>query len=208
MEVINSILKRRSVRKFKSDKIKEDHLIKIVEAARWAPSATNRQACRFIVVDDEEILKNIAENTKIVFFRQKHAAQCPALIVVCCKGSNWIEEVGAAIQNMLLTADSLELGTCWIGAFSKDLVRNILNIPTGYNIYALILLGYPNEKPDVPPRLSLGEICFKNKWKQPITKPNRTILPSSGIGSLVVRRFSDRGKRDLNSSPLQPDKEE
>jgi len=207
MEIINAILNRRSVRKFKSDKIKEDDLIKIVEAARWAPSATNRQVCRFVVVTDDDLLKNIADNTKIVFYRQRHAAECPAMIVVCCKSSNWIEEIGAAIQNMLLTAQVLELGTCWIGAFNRSLVREILNIPSNYKIYALILLGYPNETPDVPPRLSLGEICFKNKWKLPITKPKRTLLPSSGIGSLAVRRLSDRGEKDLESSPLQPKNE-
>lgn len=208
MEIINAILNRRSVRRFKSDKISEDKLIKIIEAARWAPSATNRQACRFVVVTDEAILKTIADNTKIVFYKQSHAAECPAMIAVCCKGSNWIEEIGAAIQNILLTAHILDLGTCWIGAFNKSVVREILSIPKGYNIYALILLGYPNETPDVPPRLSLGEICFKDKWKQSMVKPKRTILPSSGIGSLVVRKLSDRGERDLKSSPLQPDNEE
>ncbi|NHI93388.1 MAG: nitroreductase family protein [Candidatus Lokiarchaeota archaeon] len=207
MEVLNSILNRRSVRKFKQDPIKKDDLIKIIEAARWAPSATNRQVCRFVVIDNEELLKKIASETKIVFFKQRHAAQCPAMIVVCCKGDSWIEEIGAAIQNMLLTANSLEIGSCWIGAFSRSLVRELLKIPQNYKIYALILLGYPDETPDVPPRLSLGEICYLNEWKKPIVKPDKTLLPLSGVGSLVLRRLSNRGERDLKSSPLKIEKE-
>ena len=206
MEVLNSILNRRSVRKFKPDIIKEDDLIKIIEAARWAPSATNRQVCRYVVVNDEKILQKIASETKIVFFKQKHAAQCPAMVVVCCKSESWIEEIGAAIQNMLLTADALGIGSCWIGAFNRSLVREIVKIPDKYKIYALILLGYPNETPDVAPRLSMGEICYLNEWKKPITKPKKTLLPSSGVGSIVLKRISDRGERDLNSSPLKIDK--
>ena len=207
MEVLNSILHRRSVRKFKSDLIKQDDLIKIIEGARWAPSATNRQVCRFIVVNDDVLLKKIASETRIVFFRQRHAAQCPAMVVVCCNKDSWIEEIGAAVQNMLLVADALGIGSCWIGAFNRSLVRDLLKIPKNYKIYALILLGYPNETPDVPPRLSMGEICYLNEWKKPITKPKKTLLPSSGAGSVVLRIISDRGERDLKSSPLKLEKD-
>ncbi|MHA1146152.1 MAG: nitroreductase family protein [Candidatus Helarchaeota archaeon] len=203
MDVAKIILTRRSVRRFKPDPIETGDLIKILEAARWAPSAVNRQVCRFVAVTDASLLKQIASEAKIVFFRQKHAAQCPAMIVVCCKSEkSWIEEIGAAVQNMLLMAHSLGIGTCWIGAFNRDLVRSVLKIPTQFRIYALILVGYPDETPEVAPRLSLGEIAFLNGWKKPIVAPKRSILPTSGIGSMVVKKFTNKGEQDLAASPL------
>lgn len=206
MDTAKAILTRRSVRRFKKEPVREEDLIKILEAARWAPSAVNRQACRFVAVTNENQLKRIADNSRIVFFKQKHAAQCPAMIVVCCKAKkSWIEEIGAPIQNMLLMAQSLGLGTCWIGAFNREIVRDLLKIPFNFKLYALILLGYPDETPDVTPRHSLGEIAFINEWNQPIITPKRSLLPSAGMGSFITKTLTNRGEKDLESSPLNVD---
>ncbi len=201
MNVGNAILHRRSIRKFSSKPIPQDDLIKILEAARWAPTATNRQKTRFIVVTDENLLKEIANNSKIVFFRQRHAAQCSSMIVVCIDSDSWIEEVGAAIQNILLMAIELGIGTCWIGAFNRSTVRKLLSVPNSYKIIALILLGYYSEQPDPPPRLDLGKITYLNKWRNPITKSKGTILPKSGPFSFVTKRLIDTSS-DVKNSPL------
>jgi len=194
------ILTRRSVRHFKKDAIPIEDLMKILEAARWAPSATNRQVIRYMLITDEELLKKISNTAKIIFYKQKHAAQAPAMIAVCGATNAWIEEFGAAIQNMLLMAWSLGIGTCWIGAFSKKKVHEILKIPDNYKIIALILFGYPEANPKPTPRLDLGKIAYLNTWKNPIIKTKGIgLLPKSGPISIVTRGLHDSQK----DSPLK-----
>lgn len=202
MIVNEAILNRRSIRKFTSEPINQEDLIKILEAARWAPTAVNRQKNRFVVVTDDAILKNIADNSKIVFFKQRHAAECKAMIIVCIDSKEWLEEVGAAIQNMLLMATELGLGTCWIGAFNREVVRRLLDIPNYYKIIALILLGHYSEQPEPPPRLDLGQIAYLNHWKHPLIEFKSGILPKSGAMSLFLTRKLTDTKSDIKKSPL------
>ncbi len=207
MNVNEAILNRRSVRRFTDKEIPLDDLIKIMEAARWAPTAVNRQKSRFILVTDDELLQKVANNAKIVFYKQKHAAQARAIIVVCLDSTAWVEELGAAIQNILLQAYSLSIGTCWIGAFNREAVREILKIPQNYKLYALILLGYYTEDPDPTPRLELGQIAFLNGWRKPLVKPKGGLLPKSGAMSIfITKRFTDT-KTQLKESPLSESEE-
>ena len=201
MQVNEAILYRRSIRKFTSEPIPFEDLIKIVEAARWAPTAVNRQRTRFVVVIDEEILKKIAENAKIIFFRQKHAAQAVAMIVVCLDSTSWAEEVGAAIENMLLEAYSLKIGSCWIGAFERETVRSLLKIPQSFKLIGLILLGYYSENPKPPPRMELGQIAFLNQWRAPLIKSKAGVLPKSGALSFITKQLTDT-EAALEESPL------
>lgn len=202
MKVSEAILRRRSVRKFMDAPIPMEDLIKILEAARWAPTAANRQKTRFILVTDEELLKKIADNAKIIFYKQKHAAQSTAMIVVCLDSTAWVEELGASIQNILLVAYSLNIGTCWIGAFNREEVRKLLKIPQNYKLYALILLGYYSEDPKPTPRLELGKIAFLNQWRKPLVKPKGGLLPKSGVLSIAITKtFTDTAK-ELKKSPL------
>ncbi len=207
MDVSEAILHRRSIRKFLDKQIPLEDIIKIVEAARWAPTAVNRQKTRFIVVTDDDLLKKIANSAKIVFYKQKHAAQAAAMIVVCLDSTAWIEEVGAAIQNMLLQAFAMQIGTCWIGAFDRDFVRTLLKIPHIYKILALILLGYYSENPKPPPRLELGKIAYLNKWRNPILKPEGSILPKSGALSILLTKHLTDTESQLKKSPLAEPKE-
>ncbi|MHA1270495.1 MAG: nitroreductase family protein [Candidatus Helarchaeota archaeon] len=202
MKISELILTRRSIRNFKKDPIPMDILIKILEAARWAPSAKNRQIIRYVLINDKEILKKIEKNVKILFFKQTHAAQAPAMIAVCADTNAWIEEIGAAIQNMLLYALELGIGTCWIGAFDRKKVKEILNIPEKYKIYALILLGFPKYTPKPTPRLDLGQIAFLNRWKNPITNQKSSgLIPKSGVISILTKNLQDSQK----NSPLLDD---
>jgi len=206
MNVGKAILIRRSIRKFNSKPIPQEDLIKILEAARWAPTATNRQKTRFIAVTKENLLKEIADNSRIVFFCQRHAAQCSAMIVVCIDNNHWREEIGAAIQNMLLMATELGIGTCWIGAFNRSIVKELLEIPEVYKIIALILLGYYSEHPHPPPKLDLGKIAYINKWKNPLMKSKGTILPKAGPFSFVTKTLIDTSS-DIKKSPLYESKD-
>ena len=201
MHVNEAILYRRSIRNFTSEPIPFENLIKIMEAARWAPTTVNRQRTRFVVVTDETLLKHIAANAKIIFFKQKHAAQAAAMIVVCLDSTAWVEEVGAAIQNMLLEAYSLKIGSCWIGAFEKEVVRTLLKIPQSFKLLGLILLGYYSEPPKPPPRLELGQMAFLNQWRTPLIKPKGGILPKSGALSFITRQLTDT-EAAIEESPL------
>ncbi len=208
MKVNDAILRRRSVRKFTNDPIPMENLIKIVEAARWAPTATNRQKTRFFVINDEELLKKIADTAKIIFYKQKHAAQSKAMIIVCLDSTSWVEETGAQIQNILITAYSLGIGTCWIGAFNREEVRKILKIPYNYKLIALILLGYYEEDPKPPPRLELGHIAFLNQWRTPLVKPTGGILPKSGVLSIILTKHVSDTQSEIKKSPLyEPESE-
>jgi nitroreductase len=201
MQVNEAILYRRSIRNFTSESIPFEDLIKIVEAARWAPTAANRQRTRFVVVTDEALLKKIAENARIIFLKQKHAAQAAAMIVVCLDSTTWVEEVGAAIQNMLLEAYSLKIGTCWIGAFEREVVRSLLKIPQSFKLIGLILLGYYSEYPKPSPRLELGQMAFLNQWRTPLVKSKVGLLPKAGVLSFITKQLTDT-EEALEESPL------
>jgi len=114
--------------------------------------------------------------------RVERFASAPVLILACStmEGMNKqpdverqkverdlaMQSLGAAMQNLLLTAYAKGLGACWFCApsFCKSTVRTELKIPENVEPQALIAMGYPNEKPIAPPRRVLGEYCFKNKW--------------------------------------------
>lgn len=163
MELLEIIKNRRCIRKFKSKEIEEDKINRIMEAAKWAPSAGNLQARDFILVRNPETKEKIAEAA----LSQNFISEAPVIIVVCAnkKKSSWkygprgvelypIQDAAISAQNILLMAYSLGLGSCWVGAFDEDGLGNILNIPEDVRPVAIIPLGYPDESPIAPPRVS------------------------------------------------------
>ena len=169
MEVLEAIEERRSVREYKPSSIPKEHLKKILEAARLAPSAGNRQPWRFIIVrkpEQKEHLANIAQN-------QMFLADAGVIIVALADAEaspKWFkQDVMIAIEHMVLTSTSLGYGTCWIGAFQEDQVKQLLEIPERISIVALLPIGIPNEKPQPKPRKDPEEIFFEEKYGNPIT---------------------------------------
>jgi nitroreductase len=133
MDVFNAITNRRSIRKYKDTGIEEEKINKIMEAARLAPSAANRQEWKFIIVKD----KNTKEKLVEAAHGQEMVAEAPVLIVACSTESESIMPCGQyaytvdlsiAISFMILEATEQELGTCWLGAFNEDMVKKILYI--------------------------------------------------------------------------------
>ena len=187
MEIYDAITGRRSVRRYKRKPIKTDDLWMILNAARWAPSAGNLQPWVFVVVTDPERKRKLAEAAGF----QMWIAGAPVVIVA---GANvWatkrvygergeklycIQDVAAAIQNMLLTAYSLGLSTCWVGAFHDEAVAKIVRFPDHVKPMAIIPLGYGAEKPRPPHRKKLDEIAFHNVYGEPLKlEPKREIPP-------------------------------
>ncbi len=174
--VLDVIKSRRSVRKYRSRQVPEDLLETVLDAARYAPSAGNRQPWEFVVVRDGNIKKMLVE----ACFNQDWMLQAPVFIVACInmkiasatygeRGVRLycIQSVAAAIQNMLLAAESLGLSTCWVGAFSEDRVSMILECPPYVRPCAIITLGYGKERPEMPIRAPLKDIVHREKFGVP-----------------------------------------
>lgn len=169
MQVLEVITKRRSIRKYKSDPVKEEDLLKMLEAARLAPSAGNRQPWYFVVVRDPETKRRIAEAAS----RQMFIADAGAIIVAVSDPSaspRWHDkDTMTAMEHLILEATELGYGTCWIGAFDEARVREVLGIPEQYKVVALTPVGIPDEAPPPRPRKPLEEIAFENKWGNKLT---------------------------------------
>ena len=148
MEVFEAIQNRHSVRSYLSDEVPIKKLKKILEAARLAPSAGNIQPWHFIVVSDQQKRKKLSKGRYAKFL-----VESPIVIVGCGDrraSPNWhLVDTTIAIQNMVLTATSEGLGTCWIGSFSEGQVRKLLDIPERFRVVALLALCYRRKTMDL-----------------------------------------------------------
>jgi len=162
MEISEIIKNRRSIRKFQEKEIPEKIIDKLVEALIWAPSAGNLQSRKFYFVFNQKIKEKLA----VAALGQDFIAQAPLIIVGCCDGKITLRygergknlysicDVSASIENLMLLATELGLGTVWAGAFNEKEVSKILNLPENLRPIAIIPVGYPDEKPEAPPRVS------------------------------------------------------
>ena len=173
MEVLEAIKSRRSIRKFQRRDILEGDLKIILEAAIWAPSAGNLQPWEFIIIKNNDLKRKIA----MAAYGQMWIAEAPVVIIVCAnipRTSRYygergrtlycIQDTAAAIQNMLLAAHALGYGGCWVGAFSEEEVKRILEIPEHVRPVAIIPIGVPAEKPRPPPRRNLDQLIHYEKY--------------------------------------------
>jgi nitroreductase len=170
MDVHQAIKTRRSVRSYKPDSVPEEKLKKVLEAARLAPSAHNEQERKFIVVKNAEKRKKLAEAA----LDQDFVGEAPVVIVavslepeeVMSSGvPNYAVDLAIAVDHMTLAAIEEGLGTCWIGAFSQEKVKEVLEIPERYKVVILLPLGFPTDKPKSKSRKNLEEIvCDENYY--------------------------------------------
>lgn len=149
MELEKAIITRRSIRKYSNRLVEKEVIEKIIEAGTWAPSACNVQGWRFIVIDDKSILNNIVNNGAATFLRNINQA----IVVIYdnrsdnTEYSDYIQSASACIENMLLMATSLSVGTCWVNFLpSKSKLRKLLQIPPCFDPIALISLGYYDQE--------------------------------------------------------------
>jgi len=171
MKVLEAIQKRRSVRKYKQDPIPEEALLRVLEAARLAPSGKNFQPWKFIIVKDKELKEKLARASAGQFF----IAKAPIIVVGCgfpdkCYArmgrymKSWSVDVTIALEHLILQAQEEGLGTCWIGSFEEEEVKAILNVPEEVKVLALTPLGYPDEIPRFRGRKSLDEIISYDRY--------------------------------------------
>lgn len=168
--ILKEILNRYSVRKYKSDDVSDELITELIEAARLAPSANNKQPWKFIVVRDYQKRKRIGEPTTWA----KFIMDAPVLIVGCITSQNFkmggwydssILDIGIAMEHIALQATHLGLGTCWIGDFNEKLVKEVLEIPENIRVAALLTVGYPlEERIPEKKRKPLSEILSYEKY--------------------------------------------
>lgn len=171
MNVHEAIRKRRAVRSYKDDPIPEESLKKILEAARLAPSAKNKQDWKFIVVRDSETRAKLSEAAR----NQEFVARSPIVIAGITLDPDYVmgSEVPAyavdlaiAMEHIALAAIEEGLGTCWVGGFSQKEAKETLQIPEKYKVVILMPLGFSADKPALKSRKSIEEIVCYEKFNE------------------------------------------
>ncbi len=179
-DILEVIKTRRNVKEFLPEFVSWEKLSNILDAGRHAPSCGNVQNWKFIVVIKSDLKAKIAEAA----MQQYEIINAGALIIVCAEPEKaeryyglrgerlyTIQNCSAAIQNMLLEAHSLGLGTRWIGAFEEEMVKNIAEIPDEIRPQAIIAVGYPKEIPQKPPKMPLESLIYFNSWRNRLRDP-------------------------------------
>jgi len=168
-DVLDVVRRRRSVRRMKGTPLPSGTVERLFEAARLAPSWANTQCWDFIAVTDPEVRAALARAGG-----PKNAMPVAPLIVVACARPEasgkraglgyFMLDMGIAIEHLILEATSLGLGTCWVGWFDEELVRQALGIPPEVRVVAMVPVGYADEEPPERPRRPLEEVVSWNRW--------------------------------------------
>ena len=173
MDVFEAIAARRSIRAFDDKPLNDDVLERILDAARLAPSGSNRQPWRYVVVGDEQMRGKLARASADQMF----VAEAPVVVVACCYPAppdsdrgGWMGRYGAlldaaiGLDHIQLAAYALGVASCWIGSFDAEAVRKLLGVPEDVWVVGLMPLGYPAERPAPTSRLPMKEIVCRGKW--------------------------------------------
>lgn len=181
MNFFELIKKRESVRGYLDKEVEREKIEKIIECARLSPSACNAQPWKFVVVDNKNIIKDVAKKVydPLVSGINKFALTAPVFIVVVGEKRNLTSkigeivkkkdytsiDIGIACENICLAATELGLGTCMIGWFKEKDIKNILSIPSKKEVHLIITLGYyENNAPRKKVRKDMSEILSYNKY--------------------------------------------
>jgi len=169
MEFFETIKTRHSCRSYKSAHVPDDLLAKVLEAARIAPSGSNKQPWKFVVVKNAKTRKALVSACK----GQEFVGEAPVVIVACgevfeTNRGDWMGwhgmllDIAIAMDHMQLAAHAVGLATCWIGAFNAEEVHKLLDIPKELKIVGLLPVGYASDPLKTSPRKALNEIvCYE-----------------------------------------------
>jgi nitroreductase len=181
MKILEPIVSRRSIRKYKTDPVDENKIIAMLESARLAPSGGNKQPWNFILVRSEELKQQIVA----VSHHQSWMLNAPVFIVCVADVRTRLKEpdemvltdespepavkkiirdTSIAVEHLVLQAEAMGLATCWVAYFDQKDIRPILNIPSDKYVVAVISVGYADEHPQARPRRSLKEMIYYETW--------------------------------------------
>jgi nitroreductase len=178
---LKEIMTRRSIRKYTDQSVDEEIIVRLLESARLAPSGSNTQPWHFIVVKSDDMKQKLAE----ISHNQKWMISAPVHIVCvadirCRLGGDSqisidedsplvevkqiIRDTAIAVEHIVLEAESLGLGACWVAWFKQEEIRPVLNIPADKYVLCILAVGYPAEQPKERPRRKLEEIIHHEIW--------------------------------------------
>ena len=154
MDYLEVIKQRKSVRTYKSDPIPDDVLEEILEAGSCAPSAQNRQPWRYLVINDNQKVRELARNCGLIGLSNFFIKSAPLVIVACAdtksnvriNGMDYYQvDTAISFQQMILCATNQGLGTCWMAAYSEKILKKYLQLPASWRVVAMSPFGYPSE---------------------------------------------------------------
>lgn len=158
MSLYELMLSRRSIRQFKPDSVSRDILEKLVNSARLAPSGANLQPLEFVVIDDEELRKKLFSCMRWAAYiapdgNPRPGCEPTAYVVILVnldvRKSGFERDVGAAVENMIITAWEERIGSCWIASADTNKIQKMLKVPEDYMVDSVLALGYPDEEPKI-----------------------------------------------------------
>ncbi len=169
MDFLDLVKNRYACRSYQPRPVEQDKLLRVLEAVRLAPSGSNRQPWKFVVVQDQEVKRGLVRACA----NQRFIATSPVVIAGCglmpdrimsCGVPGDPVDVAIAMTHLSLAATAEGLATCWIGAFSQDEVREVLGVPPTVKVIEVMTLGYPADGPPMKMRKSLAEIVTIDRW--------------------------------------------
>jgi nitroreductase len=170
MEFFDVVRNRYSVRKYQAKAVEQDKLDRVLEAARLAPSGSNRQPWKFVVVRDAEVRARLVA----ACCDQQFVGEAPVVVagvglmpdrIMRCTVPGDPVDLAIALEHIALAATAEGLGTCWIGAFYQPQVRSVLGIPDNCKVVEAMALGYPADKPGKKDRKGLDEIICYDRFQ-------------------------------------------
>jgi nitroreductase len=170
MDFLELVTSRYSVRSYQPLPVEQDKLDRVLEAVRLAPSGSNRQPWKFVIVRDPETRRRLVPACA----DQQFIAHAPVVIagvglmpdrVMRCDIPGDPVDLSIAMEHLALAATAEGLGTCWIGAFFQDQVRQVLGIPDSVKVVEMMTLGYPADQPRPKSRKPLDEIVCYDRWE-------------------------------------------
>ena len=179
-DFMDTVLKRRSIRKYQDRVIPEEVVAEVLEAVRWAPSWANSQCWELVVIADRQVREQLYATVGERNPGSLAVLNAPLVIAVCGKRAtsgyykgeaptkfgDWLlHDVGLATANLCLAAASHDLGTVIVGMFDHDRVREILALPQEYEVVTLVPMGYPDQNPSPPKRRGVGEFVHYDRFK-------------------------------------------
>ncbi len=163
MDVQEALRTNLATREFLEKTVEREKILQIIEAGRLAHSSKNSQPCRFIIIEDRKRLKELAETTP----SGKHLARCAFAIALLTENAKMPEVDGTrAMEDMMLTAWELGIGSCWVTNFEEQKVKKILKAPENWKLLTVVPFGYPlkAERKGIKERLPLDKIAFKEEY--------------------------------------------
>jgi len=179
--MLNEIITRKSIRNYTEKPISDEIIAQLLESARLAPSGSNTQPWHFIIVRSESTRKKIAE----ISHNQKWMVSAPVHIVCVADIRSRISEniqisidenspqhevkqiirdTSIAVEHMVLEAEHLGIGACWVAWFTQEEIRPVMNIPSDKYVVCILTIGYKEEQPKARPRKKLEEITHYEIW--------------------------------------------